>query len=219
MKKDQFFFEQLYSEWKFKLRSKKGKYFGIINVELERRLKKMKFAYNEGTSEFEFEYQVKFLYVVAFFIYYKVHYFFDGEPNKCKNLKHYDEVIVVNIYSFVHVLFRHYFPGLSIKNDDRSLNKEINFLNINYFPEAIVEFLGKLLLKLKQPLNPKREYILFSYKGDKYVIWLKYKSLIEMGGEMGFHFRTLYRVEQENDLQLFKFKKQLLINKDVKIFV
>lgn len=45
--------------------------------------------------------------------------------------------------------------------------------------------------------------MLFSYNGDKYIVWLKYGKQEELNGDFGFEFRTLYKCKEQRDLDKF----------------
>ncbi|MCT4614405.1 MAG: hypothetical protein N4A49_05980 [Marinifilaceae bacterium] len=204
MNADKDYFDNFYDDWVSKLETKKGKYLSVIHTELHRRLKDIQTSYSSGNiDEIQSDYQTKKLYSTAFFIYYKVKLFFDGKTDKyvTLNVSGYD--IIINIYSFVHILFRHYFPSLDYGGSDRSINDPLPFLDINHLPESVKDFLELYFEKDKRPLDTSREYLLFSFNGDRYIIWIKYKYLDELDGA-GFEFRTFYKCYEQRDLDKFE---------------
>lgn len=219
MEKDKDYFNNYFLEWQEQLKTKKGKYLNIINTELSKRLKGLDLELSEGDiDEVEYNYQIKYIYTIAFFIYYKVKLFFDGLVEKYILVDVAGEKILINIYSFVHILFRHYFPSMRSRNDKRSLNDPLPFLDINKFPDSARELLITYFNKDKTKLSPSREYLLFSFKNDKYIIWLKYDVLEELGGEKGFEFRSLYKCEEERDLNKFIGLTEHSINSDLSFY-
>ena len=204
MEKDKAYFEVYYGKWVTLIDSKKGKYLNVIYTELHRKLKELHLVYEEGgIGEADYNYHVKYLYIIAFFIYYKVKLFFDGLHEKYVLLNVFGKNIVLNIYSYVHTLFRHYIPSSEIGNMDRSINEPIPFLDVENLPYSIKDFLSLYFNYDKSPLTNKREYLLFSYKEDKYIVWLKYRKLEELNNDFGFEFRTLYKCKEQRDLVKF----------------
>lgn len=219
MTKDKAWFDSYYDEWKKQLETKKGKYFNVISIELNRRLKDLEIVYNEGKiSEADYNSHIKHLYAIAFFIYYKVKLFFDGRTDKFIQLDVLGGSIVVNIYSFVHILFRHYIPSLDIGIPDRSINEPIPFLDIENLPSSIKNLLIAYFQFDISPLANFREYLLFSYNGDKYIIWLKYSKLEELNNSFGFEFRTLYKCKEQRDLDKFNGLSEHKVNVDLSFY-
>lgn len=219
MIKDKAWFDSYYDGWKKQLEAKKGKYFNVISTELNRRLKDLELAYNEGEiTEEDYNYHIKYLHTIAFFIYYKVKLFFDGRTDKFIQLTVSGESIIVNIYSFVHILFRHYIPSLDIGIPDRSINDPIPFLDIENLPLSIKDLLVRYFNCNKAPLVSSQEYLLFSFKREKYIIWLKYRELEELNNDLGFEFRTLYRCKEQRDLDKFHELTEHKIDADVSFF-
>ncbi len=211
------YFDNRYNQWIKQLETKKGKYFNVIHTELNRKLKELDSTYKE-VSKTDYDYQIRYLYALSFYIYYKVKLFFDGQKDKFVLLNVLGESIVINIYSFVHTLFRHYIPSLDIGNTERSINDQIPFLDIDNFPFSIKEFLTTYFDSNKSPLNSSREYLLFSFRGDKYVIWLKYSKLEDLNNDFGFEFRTLYKCKEKRDLDKFIGLSEHKINADLSFY-
>lgn len=162
MEKDKDYFEKYYQKWVTLLNTKKGKYLNIMHTELQRKLKDLRLIYDEGSvNETDYNYHIKYLYTIAFFIYYKVKLFFDGFTEKYVLLNVSDENIVINIYSYVHTLFRHYIPSMDIGNIERSINEPIPFLDIENLPFSINDFLNLYFNYDKSPLATTREYCYF----------------------------------------------------------
>ena len=219
MKNDKACFDKYYAQWTKQLETRKGKYFSIIHIELNRKLKELRFIYNEGKiSETDYNYQIKYLYTIAFYIYYKVRLFFDGAIEKFVLLNALEKKIVINIYSFVHTLFRHYIPSLDIGSQSRSINEPVPFLDIENFPFSIRDFLTAYFEYDNSPLTCYREYLLFSFNNDRYIIWLKYYKLEELSNNYGFEFRTLYKCEAERDLNKFYGLAEHRVNKNLSFY-
>ncbi len=219
MTKNKTWFESYYDEWKKQLETKKVKYLNIVSTELNKRLKELELSYNEGKiSETEYNNHIKYLYTIAFYIYYKVKLFFDGRTDKFIQLDVSGGSIVVNIFSFVHILFRHYIPSLDIGIPDRSINDPIPFLDIENLPLSIKDLLVRYFDCNKSPLVGSQEYLLFSFKGEKHIIWLKYRELEEINNTLGFEFRTLYRCKEQRDLDKFNGLTEHKVDADLSFF-
>lgn len=204
MEKHKAFFYNYYAKWIRLLDEKKGKYLNVLQTELYRKQNRLFLLYENGeVIENDYSYQRRYLNVLAFYIYYKVKLFFDGITEKHVQLNVSGELVVINIYSYIHTLFRHYFPSLDIRVADRSLNDPIPFLDIEFFPFSMWEFLKLFFEYDPTPLTPEREFLLFSYMGCKYIIWLQYKKVEELNYNFGFEFRTLYKCQEQRDLDKF----------------
>ncbi|MFV0398400.1 MAG: hypothetical protein ACK5JU_10380 [Bacteroidales bacterium] len=219
MAKDKDFFDNYYSQWTNRIKTKEGKYLSIIHAELSKKQKDLRLIYNEGKiDEAAYNYQVKYLNTVAFWIYYKVKLFFDGLTYKFVSINKSRESIIVNIYSFVHILFRHYIPSMDIGSIDRSINDPITFLDIENLPSSIKNLLTAYFQFDTSPLTSSREYLLFSYNRDKYIIWLKYHKLEELNNRLGFEFRTLYKCIEKRDLDKFNGLSEHKVNVDLSFY-
>lgn len=175
MKKDKSIFDKFYSQWVEQIETKKGKYLNVIHTELNRRIKKLDSIKEEGKiDETYYDYHKKYLNTIGYYIFYKVKLFFDGQEQKFVLLNILGESIVINIYSFVHIYFRHYIPSMDIGHIDRSINDPLPFLDIINFPISVKELLIAYFDFDNSPIIPSREYLLFSFNNVKYIIWLKY---------------------------------------------
>lgn len=204
MESDKGYFDNFYSLWVQQLNLRKGKYLNIIHTELNIKFKELSLRYEQGEiNKTNYDYNVKYLYTIGFYIYYKVKLFFDGQKDKFVLLDILGENIIINIYSFVHILFRHYFPYLDNGSFDRSINTPLPFFDIENLPYSAKNILIEYFNCNKSPLIPSREYLLLSFKNDKYIIWLKYCKLEELNYKYGFEFRTLYKCKEKRDLDKF----------------
>lgn len=219
MYRDKEEFEKLYTRWIEQLERKKGKYIGIINTELDKRFKKLSEQYSKGQiTKQHFIYQEKYLKTVGFYVYYKVKLFFDSQKDKFISLNISNEVIVFNIYSFVHTLFRHYIPSMDIGPIDRSLNDPLPFFDTINLPISARDLISEYFKYAPDKLVSTKEYLLFTYKSEKYIIWIKYKILEEINNQYGFEFRTLYKCDEERDLNKFTDRSEHKINPDLSFY-
>ena len=67
-------------------------------------------------------------------------------------------------------------------------------------------------------LNSTCEYLLFSFKRDKYIIWLKYGTMKELNNDFGFELRTLYKCKEEQDICKFSGLVEHKIDTDLSFY-
>lgn len=219
MKKDKAIFDKLYIDWVEQIKKRKGKYLNIIETELNRRIKQLDSLKVEGKiNDTNYDYHRKYLFTMSYYIYYRVKLFFDGQKEKFILLNILGEDIIINIYSFVHILFRHYIPSMDIGQIDRSINDPLPFLDLINLPISIRELLIEYFNLDKSPLIPSREYFLFSFNDDRYIIWLKYSKLEELNNNYGYEFRTLYKCKEERDFDKFEGLAEYKLNADLSFF-
>lgn len=217
MKFDKTCFESYYTKWKKQLETKEGKYLGVIHTEFQKKLKDICSNYVCGKiKKEEYEYKTKKLYSTAFSIYYKVKLFFDGLTDKFIQLNVLGKDIIINIYSFAHILFRHYYPSLD--DTKRSINDPLLFLDIKNLPNSLKEFLIKYFACNDASLDLSREYLLFSSKENKHIIWIKYKALDELNKNKGFELRTIYKCEEKKDLDKFNGLTKHTVDSDLSFY-
>lgn len=219
MKKDEIWFNNKYDAWIRLLDTRIGKYLHVIYIELNRKLKESFIHYTQGEiTEEEYNYHIKYLRVLSFYIYYKVKLFFNDMSDKFISLNILDKIIVINIYSFVHILFRHYMPSMDIVSTGRSINTPIPFLDIDNLPISLESLISEYFRFDRSPLNSSREYLLFSFNGDKYIIWIKYDRLEELNNNFGFEFRTLYKCQEQRDLDKFSGLSEHKVNNELSFY-
>lgn len=201
-KEDKIYFDKQLNNWKDKVSTGKGFYISQIKLELDKKIK----GYNNLD-----ELQIDKLYIKAFLIYYKVINFFEGIPEKHMYIEIMGGKIIVDIHSYIHILFRHYYPSLDTNvGKTISLNENLPFIDMDNFPNSIITFLRRYFNKDIRPLDRNREYLLFSYKMKKYIIWIK-----PVGNNDEYHLDTLYKCEKDRDLD--KFNGLTKYNEDSKL--
>lgn len=120
--------------------------------------------------------------------------------------------ILIDSYSYVHTLFRHY--SQSIK--EHQLNKSYHFdENINF--KKIPNFLLELLTcytKSNNSVSFNKQNIYFQFNGKYYVVWLKKMTKTIKGGVKVDYLRvqTLYPVEHKEELEKIKKMKTKITN-------
>ena len=141
-----------------------------------------------------------YVYGCFFDIYYHVRLYFDELPNPyvIKSINGID--VVFNVYSYVHIYNRHYIPNMSYRLGNASMNPEMDVVNLDELPDSILDMLEKY--NVKNPIAIDTEYCLFTWNGDKFILWLKRKRLNETKKE-GLEVRSFYKCTKEEDLIKF----------------
>lgn len=205
LRKDKRFFHEYLSIWENQLKAGKGAYLSVLKPMFLSKVKEINALGIEGTlTKAECENRIKYLKAVFFFIYYKVKYFFDEKTLTYiqRNILGYE--FIANIYTFCHILSRHYIPSL---NDifGVSLNDGNQLIDIQKMPESIMEIVNSYFTA-KGTLDKRTEYILIEIDNEPYIIWLKYKKLNELKQKEGFEIRTFYKPLAKEILEKFKGK-------------
>lgn len=210
-KKHSDFFWKSMAEWKVNLESGKGKYYGVLRTEYFRKIN-----YVNGLNISKQQKLQKLLYFRAtfYYIYYIIRMYFDENPQKYEIEVINDYNVVADIYSYCHVLSRHYFWLMVEKG--ASLNENIPILDIKNLPHSLLT-LVRLHCRVT-PLNVKTEYLLFEYCHIKYILWLKYKK-IENTTVMGFHIRSFYKCIVGCDLDKYQRKRVEKIDENLFCYV
>lgn len=202
LRRDKIFFESFYNKWLNTLSEGKGKYLSEISNEVNKKRAILSKQLENGViSQVLYDAKSKYLNTIAFFIYYKIKLFFDGEPDKYLTFNIHGYEFVINIYTYTHVLFRHYIPSISF-DDNKSLNSKVPFLTPDRLPIDLQNIISKYF-HLNNSLTPSTEFLLLHYGCEKYIIWIKYKKLKELNQDNGFEVRTFYKCTEKRDLDKF----------------
>lgn len=198
------FFYGYFSVWKEQIYKGCDAYCSIIKTELFKKVKSLqKWAEQSSARLSIVDKKIEYVYAMFFHIYYRVKLYFDEHPKPfiIRNIGSYD--VVFNVYSFVHILSRHYYPNM---NQDLgiSLNKELDCLDLDYLPDEILRLIERS--NAQTALRDDTEYLLYSFDNVYYIIWLKYKRLNETKS-MGFEVRSFYRCKEKRDLEKFNTNK------------
>ena len=196
--KDKEFYNKYYHKWKSAIETHKGPYLSIIAPMLYIKLKEIKKIFK---TEHELLLMEKYCYSIFFYIYYQTKLYFDENNKKfiAFNIREYS--FVGNVYTYCHILSRHYFPIINEKLDV-SMNDNNTIIN----PKNLLEDLKAIINKyytICNSINEKTETLLFKIDQKKYILWIKYKQLDELSKAMGFEIRSFYKCERERDLSLF----------------
>ena len=191
------FFYEYMAVWKNQVEKGEGAYCSVIKPEIRKKIKSWKdWTGTDLNRQKTLKQKTEYIYATFFHIYYRVKLYFDelSKPYVLENIGGFD--IVFNVYSFVHILSRHYYPNMN-QDIGISMNKEIECFDIEYLPDAIIDLIKKS--NAQKALTANTEYLLCSFGGDNYILWMKYKRLNETKAD-GFEVRSFYKCEEQRDL-------------------
>lgn len=208
IRKDHAFFDKYLSIWKKQIEERNGPYLSIIAPMLYQKLKELK---SVCSSEDEYNSRERYCYGIFFYIYYKSKLLFEENNKRCLIFKIKEFDFVINIYTFCHIFTRHYVPSLN-KGLSVSMNSKIPYIDVNNFVETLK---GLIVLYFNEDdsLDIAKEYMLFKFMNDPYILWIKYKRMNELSKNMGFEVRSFYKCEEEADISKFDGKKEIILSK------
>lgn len=210
MKQHRNFFWKRMKEWKQELESGKGVYCGILRNEYQRKIKSI-----EQMPITEFQKNQKRLYVRAtfFHIYYIIRMYFDENPNKYDMEEIGGYQVVADVYSYCHVLSRHYF--WLMQEGGASLNDDIPILDIKNLPYSLLNMVK--LYCTQASITPQTECLLLEYDHVNYILWLKYGRIASANID-GFQIRSFYKCETEKDICKYDGKTAFEIGEKLKCY-
>ena len=210
MLQDKKFFMDYLSVWKDELNTHKGKYLSIIAPMVRQKLKEISAVTSSNKERLSREI---YCYSVFFYIYYKAKLYFDEKRNKALIFNANGFVFVGNIYTFCHILSRHYIPSLN-RELDNTMNEMLSIIKI----DGLMDSIRNLILNyfsVCPTIQATTEYLLFKLEGFCYILWIKYKPLDEISKEKGFEIRSFYKCSTIKDLSLFNNTTDIVITEDI----
>lgn len=198
VRKDQRFFNEYLHLWKNQVQMCKGPYLVVIKPLLRNKLKELKII---CMPEQEYRNREKYFYASFFWIYYRAKLYFEEKGQSFLLFKVQQYSFVANIYSFCHILSRHYIPSMNV-GLSTTINSDIPCIDINNFLESIKNMV--LIYFEKDPyIDNDKQYLLYKINGERYILWIKYKNLNELSHKKGFEIRSFYRCERIDDVSKF----------------
>ena len=213
IRKDKRFFNEKMQIWINQVKHKKGKYMEIITPILYNKIKEIN---KNRTSTVECKNLMKYCYAIFFLIYYNAKLCFDEIPQKCEIFKILGYYFIIDIYTYCHILSRHYYPSLN-KGLPNSMNKEMSFIDINNFVESLKNLII-LYFSHKNELSTNTEYLLYEINKTYYILWIKYKHIKELSQDCGFQVRSFYKCDSETDREKFKNRTRITINNEISCY-
>ncbi|MCD1117547.1 hypothetical protein [Chryseobacterium turcicum] len=198
------FLENEYQIWKKLLKgeTQKNNLTGYLARETEHQIKELhSYGSQSMLGSNYIKYLEKSLTLHGKYIYLTVKESFEEIGNPEINFNDGNNNFIIDSYSYVHTLFRHFAKSIKQHQIDKSyhFDQNIKFDNI---PNFILE-----LLKCYSTSNFSKSFnkqnIYFKYKGSSYAIWFrKLKKNIKGGSTAEFlRVQTLYPVENSEELE------------------
>ena len=205
------FFWKRMEEWKQELESGKGVYCSILRNEYNRKI-----AYYKSLSIPSQQKIQRQVYVRATFyhIYYIIRTYFDETPGKFEMEEIDGFKVVADIYTYCHVLSRHYF--WMMREGGATLNDDIEMLDIKELPKSMLNMVRKYCSCVH--LTRQTEYLLFDYNQTKYILWFHQYGYVASANIEGFQIRSFYKCESEQDLLKYEGKQMYRIDENLVCF-
>lgn len=215
-KNKRFFYEYM-SVWTNQVKSRKGVYFSQIANALQRKLKDWEKIPHKDQITLELN-QQKITYIKALFfhIYYYAKLYFDEKKNKYEEITINGFKVRFDIYSFIHIMSRHYYPDMNA-DIGISLNSSIPEIDLYELPTSILDLIKPYFLYTI--LTKKIEFLLLTIQEEKYILWIKYCTLDGTNKERGFQVRSFYKCEAQHDLNKFIDKTEIKHTNNISFFI
>ena len=215
-KNKRFFYEYM-SVWTNQVKSRKGVYFSQIANALQRKLKDWEKIPHKDQITLELN-QQKITYIKALFfhIYYYAKLYFDEKKNKYEEITINGFKVRFDIYSFIHIMSRHYYPDMNA-DIGISLNSSIPEIDLYELPTSILDLIKQYFQYTI--LTKRTEFLLLTIKKEKYILWIKYCTLDGTNNERGFQVRSFYKCEAQHDLNKFIDKTEIKHTNNISFFI
>ena len=215
--KHQSFFYKNLKEWFDEFIKGCGPYYSVMKPMYERKIKELldlknKRAINSHT------YINRVIYTKAcfFHIYYTVRLFYDEYNEKYDSLKIDGYDVYGDIYTYSHVLNRHYFPYMN-KDLTATMNNDIPGIDIRNLPCSLLMMIN--LYSHHKHLDKTTEYLLYRIKGNPYILWIKYGKIATLKQREGFEIRSFYKCIEQRDLDKYNGTNDVKIAKEIFIAI
>lgn len=198
IKKDKLLFENYYQRWDELITSKKGNYMTHLYQEYNRKLKILKTCRRSGLiGENLFKSKRKEIKLACYHIYYKARSYFDSYPIPVHVFEIDGINYIFDVYSYVHILSRHYMPSTNNFDLEKSFNEVLPFIDIDDLPVSFEVIMRKYSSVFK--MTSEMEFFIVQFKTSYYIIWLKsvYSHLVN--GQV-IQVRTFYKMKEKNDI-------------------
>jgi len=196
-------FDELLPQWREKLHAKKtDRLIHEVKLEYLRKLAILKKQYAIGAyGWFLFRRKCMEQELNAFYIYFTVKAFFKNIKREYIDFWIGDKRFVADYYTYVHIISRHYIALFNGIDTEKTFNDSLPFIDPFNLPSSLVKVISDYfeIAPVVYTFNP--EYMIFSYKGEHYIIWWKEKCIENSSNAVGYEIRTLYTIQSFNDRQ------------------
>lgn len=217
IERDKTAFQKLVKAWEDRLKTgQKDPYLHEVRLEYCRKLKILEKQYKDHLYGYLL-YKRKVLEqkTSSFYVYFTVKSFFKNFKSDYVLFNAFGKTFSVNIYSYVHILSRHYMPKMNGIDHERSFNREISFINPFYLPEGIQVLISKYQSHARNGFQLNCEYMIFKEGSHHYILWWKVKKLAELKFKLGYEVRSFYRVYLQRDIDKIKDKEAVVIDSEL----
>ena len=205
------------SNWRVLLEEPTGQYLSILLPMRNRKMKEIDLLYADRIiSHATLIKRKNYTDAIFYYIYYKTRCHFDGIPSKCEYRKIDNIDVYVDIYTYSHVLSRHYMPQMN-KDIGVSLNNDIKYVDIRNLPNSLLQLVEDY--SSKKSISSDTEYLLFVFNDENYILWLKYGEIHILKDKVGMEIRSFYKCESQGDLDKFNGLKKVKIKEDFYVFI
>lgn len=153
------------------------------------------------TGRFIYEREILRQKIASFYMYYVAKKFFKSNKLNYVFFKARESFFSINIYSYIHIISRHYIPAFHGADPEKSLNSNLKCIDPFNLPFSIRDLILDYFLHAPEDYSLMgREYMIFREREDFYIIWWKYKKLQENANHEGYEIRTLYKILLQRDI-------------------
>lgn len=214
-------FHELVGNWNSRLQFGSGDaYLHEVKIEYNRKTELLNITFKNGIFGGRHLHERELLKqkLAAFYIYHLTKVFFRSHRINHVTFQVFGATFTVNIYSYVHIVSRHYIPKLNGIDTEKSFNEEITCIDPFNLPYSIRDLIVDYAAKAPADyiLNP--EFMIFSQDTSFYIIWWKHKKLNDLKFQFGYEVRTLYKIEAERDKKKINHNNFYQLNDRIKYF-
>ncbi|RYY38105.1 MAG: hypothetical protein EOP46_00090 [Sphingobacteriaceae bacterium] len=210
-------FKELIEDWERNLiNGSNNIYLHEVKIEYHRKLKILYSQFSQGYLGRHF-YNRKILEqkTAAFYIYFIVKAFFKNNKKNWVSLQFAGHTFVINVYSYVHILSRHYMPKFHGIDAEKSFNRELVGIDIFDLPNSLSNLITDYFANAPKGYFLNSEFLIFSQGTEYYIIWWKLKNLNELKFSMGYEIRTLYLIKSKSDYQKINKHNSVSVNNGI----
>jgi hypothetical protein len=193
-------FEELLTLWRLRLTvGREDRILHEVRLEYHRKIGLLNKQYlSRSFGRFRYERLCLEQELNAFYIYFTVKSFFREIKAQYVESNVAGRRFVLNAYSYVHIISRHYIPKFNGLDPEKSFNQSLPFID----PFDLPADLGRLIADYFSNVPPgyvfQEENMIFGYKRAHYILWWKKKHIDEISA-VGYEIRSLYKIEGNKD--------------------
>lgn len=213
-------FNELLANWDIKLHEVSGDvYLHEVRIEYHRKLKILDEQFRQlYFGRRIYERRILEQKVAAFYKYFITKAFFRNNKQNWVQIDAMGESFVINPYSYVHIISRHYMPKFNGMELGKSFNNELNCIDPFNLPNTLRDLIVDYFNHALANYVLDKEYMIFSQDAEFYIVWWKRKTLNELKKQIGYEIRTLYKIEDQRDKAKINHNTFYEVNERIKYF-